>query len=66
MVQGQEEGKTCLVVAHSAVIKAVLCRLYGVPFSEIIRRFPLRNADVVRVTGQEIVKLYEGERNVNS
>ena len=66
MVCGGGEGECCLAVAHSAVIKAVLCQLYGVPFSQIIHRFPLRNAHIVRVSGEKILTLCEGETYVNS
>ena len=46
---------SALVVAHSAVIKAVLCHLDGADFRQINRLYPLGNADWVSLDGDRFL-----------
>lgn len=67
IVKGKES--TVLVVAHSAVIKGVLCWLDGCNFADINRTYPLANASWVELDSEQLLEkceIWERENGRNT
>lgn len=50
----EQEEQDVLIVTHSAVLMALRCYLAEKPFGEMVRHFKTRNAEVVRISAEEV------------
>lgn len=45
--RGQENEKAIMIVTHSATMKALLCRLYQIPYSVVTKRYHIHNLTAI-------------------
>lgn len=53
---GREGIRDVMVVSHSAVLMALRCFIAGYPFGEMRKHFRTRNAELVKISGEDVRK----------